>query len=322
MQPEQWAYRVPFRIARGVAQALEVVVVTLTDATGCVGRGEAAGVDYDGETVAGMTVAIEALAGRIEAGLTRAELARLLPTGGARNALDCALWDLEAKQTGVPAVRRAGFAAQPPITSCFTLGLDTDAATAELAERYREWPLLKLKVDANRHLDVVRLVRRYCPEAALIVDANQAWSCEQLNELAPELEALGVRLIEQPVRRGEDASLRGYRGRIRLGADESCVDRGSLAELAGLYQVVNIKLDKTGGLTEALALAAAARAAGFALMVGNMAGTSLAMAPGMIVAQRAEFVDLDGPLLHSADRADAIEYRRGVMSPPAAALWG
>ena len=322
LKAERWPYQRPFRIARGVESALEVVIATLTDSAGRIGRGEAAGVDYDGETVPGMIAAIEALRARIETGVTRAELAPLLPPGGARNALDCALWDLEAKQTGVPAVRRAGFVAQPPITTCVTFGIDSDAALTDLAACYRGWPLLKLKLDAERHVDVVRLVRALCPASSIIVDANQAWSCALLNELAPELAALGVKLIEQPVARGEDAALHGYAGRIPLGADESCADRGSLVGLAGLYQVVSVKLDKTGGLTEALALAVAAKAAGYGVMVGNMAGTSLAMAPGMIVAQLAEFVDLDGPLLHTRDRAPGIEYRLGRMAPPPAALWG
>jgi L-alanine-DL-glutamate epimerase-like enolase superfamily enzyme len=322
LRTERWPFKVPFRTARGASVALEVIVVTLTDARGHIGRGEAAGVDYAQETVASMTAAIEALRMRIEAGIDRAELALALPPGGARNALDCALWDLEAKQSGVPVARRAGFPGQGPVTTCFTFGIDSDAATAQLAAQYRDWPLLKLKLDAERHVGVVRLVRELCPATGIIVDANQGWTCELLNELAPELEALGVKMIEQPVPTGADETLRGYRGRIRLGADESCVDQGSLAALAGLYQVVNVKLDKTGGLTEALALAHAARAAGFAVMVGNMAGTSLAMAPGMIVAQLAEFVDLDGPLLHLSDRVPGIAYDRGRMTPPPRELWG
>ncbi|MGB6308218.1 MAG: enolase C-terminal domain-like protein, partial [Steroidobacteraceae bacterium] len=171
-------------------------------------------------------------------------------------------------------------------------------------------------------LEAVRLVHAACPAAQLIVDPNQAWSCDLLNRLAPELQSLGVALIEQPVPRGEDETLRGYTGALRLAADESVTDRRALAAVKGLYQVVNVKLDKSGGLTEALALARDARALGLQVMVGCMAGTSLAMAPGMVVGQLAEFVDLDGPLLHGADREHGIEYDRGLMRLPSPTLWG
>ncbi len=319
---ESWPYRRPFRVSRGAEAALDVIVVTLTDAAGHVGRGEAAGVDYDGETAALLADQLEALRGEIEAGLDRAALAHRLAPGGARNALDCALWDLEAKRAGRRAWSLAGIDAPRTLITCVTLGLDTDSATIAGADAYRDWPVLKVKVDAARHIEVLRLVRAAAPRAALIVDPNQSWSCALLNRLSPEMESLGVVLVEQPVARGEDASLRGYRGHIRLAADESLVDRGSLANLQDIYQVVNIKLDKSGGLTESLALAREAQARGLAVMVGCMAGTSLAMAPGMLVGQRAEFVDLDGPLLHSADRAHGIGYANGTMQLPAAALWG
>jgi L-alanine-DL-glutamate epimerase-like enolase superfamily enzyme len=354
---ESWPYKVPFRVSRGAESALEVVVVTLTDSQGRTGRGEAAGVDYDGESMSSLCAQIETARPAIEGtppggaaaagapaagapaggglavgataavapdlgGLDFAALAQLLPPGGARNAVDCALWDLTAKQRGTTVWELARVAHPRPLTTSITLGIDTDEAVAAGARRYSNWPLIKVKVDGRRHLEVVRLVHAACPAAGIIVDPNQAWSCDLLNRLAPELKSLGVVLIEQPVPRGEDESLRGYTGPLRLAADESVADRAGLAAVKDLYQVVNVKLDKTGGLTEALALAHDARALGLQVMVGCMAGTSLAMAPGMVVGQMAEFVDLDGPLLHSADREHGIEYDRGVMRLPSPNLWG
>jgi L-Ala-D/L-Glu epimerase len=319
---ESWRYKVPFRVSRGAEAALDVIVITLIDSDGHVGRGEAAGVDYDGETVALLCAQIEAVRPALERGLDFATLAALLPPGGARNAVDCALWDLTAKRRRVPVWELAGFKHPRQLTTSITLGIDTDEAVAAGARRYADWPLIKVKVDARRPVEPVRLVHAACPTAGLIVDPNQAWDCDLLNRLAPELLSLGVVLIEQPVPRGADETLRGYRGSVRLAADESVADRAGLAGVADVYQMVNVKLDKTGGLTEALALAHAARARGLAVMVGCMAGTSLAMAPGMVVGQLAEFVDLDGPLLHAHDRAHGIEYDRGVMHLPSAQLWG
>ena len=319
---ERWPYKRPFRVSRGADPALDVVLVTLTDSDGRCGRGEAAGVDYDGETSQSIAARIEALRGEVERGMDRDRLAVALPPGGARNALDCALWDLEARRQGRRAWELAGLPAARPLVTAVTLGLDDEAATAAGASAYRDWPILKVKVDATHHLEVLRVVHRCAPRARLIVDPNQSWSCALLNELSPELETLGVTLVEQPVPRGEDASLRGYRGTIRLAADESLIDRRSLDALGDIYHVVNIKLDKSGGLTEALALAAEAQHRGLALMVGCMAGTSLAMAPGMVVGQLAEFIDLDGPLLHSADREAPISYATGVMQLPLRELWG
>jgi L-alanine-DL-glutamate epimerase-like enolase superfamily enzyme len=332
---ESWVYKVPFRVSRGAEAALDVVVVTLADADGHVGHGEAAGVDYDGENVALLCAQIEAVRPAIEGIVAAASdraayataagfaaLQALLPSGGARNAVDCALWDLTAKQRRTTVWELARLPHPRRLTTSITLGIDTDEAVAAGARRYSDWPLLKVKVDGERHLDAVRLVHAASPASSLIVDPNQAWSCDLLNRLTPELKSLGVVLIEQPVPRGEDETLRAYVGSIRLAADESVADRASLERVRDLYQVVNIKLDKTGGLTEALALARDARALGLSVMVGCMAGTSLAMAPGMVVGQLAEFVDLDGPLLHAKDREHGIEYDRGLMQLPAAALWG
>jgi L-Ala-D/L-Glu epimerase / N-acetyl-D-glutamate racemase len=322
IEAESWPYRTPFRIARGEEAALAVLVVTLRDAHGHRGRGEAAGVDYAGETIATMKAQLEGLAPALLEGLSRAQLQALLPAGGARNALDCALWDLEAKCSGVSVWARAGSPDPHPVTTCLTLGIDTVEGMARAAQAARGMPILKIKVNAAQHIEALRAIHAACPAAALLVDANQSWTLGLLNELAPELESLGVVLIEQPLAHAEDAALAGYRGGIPLAADESCADRESLHSLARGYRYVNIKLDKSGGLTEALALAQAARAAGYGIMVGCMAGTSLAMAPGMVLAQRAQFVDLDGPLLHSRDRVPGIEYRMGVMPVPPAELWG
>jgi L-alanine-DL-glutamate epimerase-like enolase superfamily enzyme len=343
---ESWRYKVPFRVSRGAEAALDVVVVTLVDSQGRVGRGEAAGVDYDGETIALLCAQIEAVREGVERALVGnasvtadahvaagarnpagpghgySGLATLLAPGGARNALDCAFWDLAAKQRRTSVWELAQLPNPRRLTTSMTLGIDSDAAVTAGARRYADWPLIKVKVDGERHVEVVRLVHGICPAARLIVDPNQAWSCDLLNRLAPEMQSLGVVLIEQPVPRGEDESLRAYSGAIRLAADESVSDRAGLAKVKDLYQVVNVKLDKTGGLTEALALARDARSLGLQVMVGCMAGTSLAMAPGMVVGQLAEFVDLDGPLLHAADREHGIAYDRGLMQLPSTALWG
>jgi L-Ala-D/L-Glu epimerase len=319
---ESWPYKTPFRVSRGAEDALGVVVVTLEDNDGHIGRGEAAGVDYDGETVGSMAAQIEAIRDVVEQGLDFQELGRLLPAGGARNAIDCALWDVTAKCRGVTVWDLAGFPNPRQLRTSITFGIDSDDVIAASAREYFDWPSIKVKVDGQRHVDVVRKVHEICPAAALIVDPNQAWSCALLNRLSPELHDCGVVLIEQPLPREEDEALRGYTGPIPLAADESVADRFALPRIKDLYQVANIKLDKSGGLTEGLATARAARALGMRVMVGCMAGTSLSMAPGMVVGQLADFVDLDGPLLHTRDRAHGIEYDHGSMQLPLPALWG
>jgi len=327
---EQWDLIEPFEIARGVMTAIPLVTLTLTDSAGNVGRAEAAGVDYDGETPHMLQAQIEsvlplviaAAPGDVVNDATLQAVQELLPAGGARNAIDCALWDLRAKQSGVPAWQYAALPPLRPLTTVFTLGLGTESDTRRKARAARHYPLLKLKCDAERHVDVVRWVREEHPTARIAVDANQSWTRDLLERVLPPLAALGVEMVEQPVKRFEDAQLDGLRAALPLAADESCVDRESLTELFGRYQFINIKLDKCGGLTEALSMSNEALANGLQLMVGNMCGTSLGMAPGFLVGQRCDYVDLDGPLLQSRDRDHAIVFTDGVMQPPSPALWG
>jgi L-alanine-DL-glutamate epimerase-like enolase superfamily enzyme len=287
-------------------------------------------VDYDGETPQMLQAQIESVLPLVIAAApgdtvndaTLQAVQALLPAGGARNAIDCALWDLRAKQSGIPAWRYAALPPLRPLTTVFTLGLGTESDTRRKARAARQYPLLKLKCDAERHVDVVRWVREEHPTARIAVDANQSWNRELLERVLPPLAALGVEMIEQPVPRFEDAQLDGLQAALPLAADESCVDRDSLVELFGRYQFINIKLDKCGGLTEALNMSNEALAHGLQLMVGNMCGTSLGMAPGFLVGQRCGYVDLDGPLLQSRDRDHAITFSDGVMQPPSPALWG
>ncbi len=319
---EVWQMREPFEISREVMTCLRVLYVELHDVRGRRGVAEAAGVDYDGETPEGMARQIEAVAADLNDGLSGADLLRLLPAGGARNALDCALWDLRAKQTGRRAWQAAGLRGMAPVLTDYTIGLGDEATTRRKAREALGYPLLKLKVDASRHVDQVRFAREEHPRARIMVDANQAWSRELLERLLPALQGLGVELVEQPLPREDDARLEGLASPIPIAADESCTDRGSLAPLARRYQYVNVKLDKCGGLTEALAMAKHARALGLRLMVGNMCGTSLAMAPAFLLAQHCEYVDLDGPLLQVLDREPPMVYRQARVEPPLPALWG
>jgi L-alanine-DL-glutamate epimerase-like enolase superfamily enzyme len=319
---ERWELIEPFATARDCVTHLPVLVVTLTGRDGRRGWAEAAGVDYDGETPESMAAQIESVRDELGDDIPPEDLLRLLPAGGARNALDCALWDLRAKESGVPVWIRAGLAAPRPVTTAFTLGLGDDATTRRKAREARHYPLLKLKVDAERPLEIVRSVREEHPAARLIVDANQAWTLDLLDDLLPDLRDLGVELVEQPLPRGDDAALDGLTPLLPLAADESCTDRASLSRLSGRYRYVNVKLDKCGGLTEALAMRGDARRLGLELMVGNMCGTSLAMAPAFLVAQSCRYVDLDGPLLQKLDRRHPIRFEAGRMQPPDRALWG
>lgn len=319
---EEWPIDGVFRISREAYDVTPVVMVELT-ADGITGRGEACGVRYHGETQASIAEQIDGVRVQVEAGLSREALQSLLPPGGARNAIDCALWDLEAKRSGTPAWQLAGLDEPQPLTTAYTFGLDDPAALREKVKARAGYRLFKIKLGtAEGDVDRVRAVRDAAPDATLIVDANEGWSYDQLMAYALDLNHLGVRLIEQPLPAGSDAALDAYDGPVPLCADESCQTTASLVGLSPGYAFVNIKLDKTGGLTEALRLMRAAEQQGRRLMVGCMVGTSLSMAPATLVAQRCEFVDLDGPLLQRDDRDPAIRYEGSTLHPPPRALWG
>ena len=313
----------PFVIARQVYTQANVVLVEL-EAGGVVGRGEAAGVDYRGDTPPAMLLQLEALAAQLDAGLMldRAVLAQLLPAGGARNAVDCALWDLEAQLTGVPVAVKAGLAPLLPIETFVTLGMDTPAAMAAKAARWAAaFPALKVKLGDSQDIARLEAIRTAAPGCRLIADANQGWTLGQLNDWARHLAALGVELLEQPLPVGADDELFDYRGAVPLCADESFDDRADLDRVVGRYAFCNIKLDKCGGLTEALAVMDAARRRGLRLMVGCMEGTSLGIAPALLVARGCEVVDLDCPIQLVTDIANGFGYHDAVLRPRSG-LWG
>jgi L-Ala-D/L-Glu epimerase len=316
-----WQYKSPFRISYNTKTHDHTLIVELRDGATCA-RGEALGVPYKGESIEAMLEQVASVASDLRNGMSRAELQQKLPAGGARNALDCALWDWEAKRSGRRVWELAGLPAVQPIDTDFTLGLDEPTAMATAAANASEYPLIKIKLGGDCDLERIRAIRCARQDVTLIVDANQSWSERELYELTPQLAALGVKLIEQPLPVGEDAALMDFDSPVPLCADESCQTTQSLLSLAGKYDFINIKLDKTGGLTGAMHLARAARQAGFKLMVGCFGGTSLSMAPAFVVAQLCEYVDLDGPLLLTSDVAHGIRYQGNRMFPPDARLWG
>jgi L-Ala-D/L-Glu epimerase len=311
-----------FTIARGSRTEAVVVTATITEGA-AIGRGECVPYPRYGETVEGVAAAIEAIRPRIEAGLTRETLQTLMPAGAARNAVDCALWDLDAKRSGIRAHVTAGLTRWPPVTTAFTISLDTPEAMAEATAKAGSRPILKVKFGAPEG-DLARIaaVRKAAPDAILIADANEGWTGDTLETHLAACAEAGYALVEQPLPAKEDKLLGRISRPLPVMADESVHDRAGLDRLVGLYDVINIKLDKTGGLTEALALADAAEARGFGLMIGCMVGTSLAMAPAMVLAPRARFVDLDGPLLLARDREPGLRYDGSVVYPPEPSLWG
>jgi L-Ala-D/L-Glu epimerase len=319
---ERWPLAGAFTISRGTKTEAVVVVAELTDGTHR-GRGESVPYARYGETPDGIVAAIAAMGPALRQGLSRADLQGAMPAGAARNALDCAYWDVNAKAAGRRAYELAGLVAPKPRITAYTISLAAPAAMAEAAERAADRPLLKVKLGAGEG-DGARIaaVRRAAPRAELIVDANEGWTADNLAQNLAACADAGVTLIEQPLPEGKDDALARIKHAIPICADESVHDRASLETLAGKYDAVNIKLDKTGGLTEALAMAAEAERRGFAIMVGCMVATSLAMAPAMLIAQRARVVDLDGPLLLAKDRADGLRYDGSLAYPPGAALWG
>jgi L-alanine-DL-glutamate epimerase-like enolase superfamily enzyme len=292
----------------------DVVLVELRDGNHR-GRGEASGVYYLDDTAAKMVAAVEAHRSAIEDGIDRASLQLLLPPGGARNALDCALWDLDASRAGEPVWKLAGLRQLVPLTTTFTVGADDPAVMAEGARKYTHARSLKLKLTGDLDVDVarVRAVRAARPEVWMGVDANQGYTIDALDALLRELVSAKVALLEQPLARGREADLQGFSSPIPIAADESALSLGDLPGLLGRFHTVNIKLDKCGGLTEGLAMARKARELGLGVMVGNMVGTSLAMAPGFVLGQLCDLVDLDGPIFLSRDRLPAATYAQGKI---------
>jgi L-alanine-DL-glutamate epimerase-like enolase superfamily enzyme len=318
---EQWPLKVPFRITGHTWDVLDVLVVSV-EREGRVGRGEAAGIYYKNDSPATMVEQLNPYRATIEAGVTRDSLQRMLPPGGARNALDCALWDLEAKLTGKPAWEIAGLEEPKPLLTTFGCGADTPENMASLAQRYTGARAIKLKL-TGEPIDVDRVcaVRDTRPDVWLGVDANQGFTRQFLEQLMPVLMQARVSLIEQPFPVGQEGLLDGFRSPIPIAADESVQDLSDVRTLVGHFNVLNIKLDKCGGLTEALAMARSAHELGLEAMVGNMIGTSLAMAPAFLVGQLCNVVDLDGPIFLKADRSSPAQYTDGYIMCPES-LWG
>jgi L-alanine-DL-glutamate epimerase-like enolase superfamily enzyme len=322
VRSETWPIKGSFRIARGAKTTADVVVVEIDDDR-ATGRGECVPYPRYGETTAGVIAEIETLRSDIADGLSRAELQQRLKPGAARNALDCALLDWDAKATGKSAADLLGLPAPLPVRTAYTLSLDTPDAMAQAAKHASQtYRLLKLKIAGAGDLERVEAVRRAAPSAILIADANEGWRVDDLQRLTPELARLGVALIEQPLKAGEDEALLGFRSPVPLCADESCHTRADLQRIAGCYSHINVKLDKAGGLTEAVALAREASAAGLKLMIGCMVSTSLSIAPAMLLTPLAGFVDLDGALLLERDRVPSLATRGDELLPPTRELWG
>ncbi len=318
---DRFALNAPFRISRGVKTAADVVTVTIRDGAH-VGRGE--GVPYPryGETIDAALAQIAAIAPMVQGGASRAEIAAAMPAGAARNAVDNALWDVEARVAGSDVATLARVAAPTPVASAITIAIDAPDAMAAVAARHAAVPLLKIKVDRDDARAQIAAVRAAAPAPRLIVDPNESWTIAQVTGLAPFLRDQRVDLLEQPLPAGEDGALADIDCGIAICADESLHTRADLDALRGRYSHVNVKLDKTGGLTEALALADAAVAKGFGLMVGCMVCSSLGIAPALLLAGRAAFVDLDGPLWLTQDRDGGVVDRGGMLHPPAPGFWG
>lgn len=322
--PERFALRQAFTISRGSRTQADVLTVRVTRGD-MTGWGECVPYARYGETIASVSDQIAGFsppASAEDADSVRLTLQDALPPGAARNALDCALWDLAAKQAGRPVWELAGLTVPGPVVTAYTLSLDSPAAMEAQARLQAQRPLLKVKLGTPDDMPRIEAVRRGAPQARLIVDANEGWTATIYAELAPHLLRLGVEMVEQPLPVGEDDLLAEIGRPLPVCADESCHDRASLAGLRRKYDMVNIKLDKAGGLTEALALKAAALAQDYGVMVGCMIGTSLAMAPAVLVAQGVAVTDLDGPLLLAEDRSGPLRFDDAGVHPPDAALWG
>lgn len=321
VKAESWPIAGRFSIARGSKTEALVVVAEISDGTH-TGRGECVPYARYGETVDGVTATIKAQAGAIAAGIGRTELLSVMPAGAARNAIDCALWDLEARRSGKPVWSLAGLPRPEPRTTAYTLSLGTPGEMAAAAAKAAHRPLLKIKLGAPGDVERIAAVRAAAPRSELIVDANEGWNGDLLEINMDACAAAGVTLIEQPLPASDDGALAAITRRVPVCADESAHDRTGLSHLLGKYDAINIKLDKTGGLTEAIALAKAADEAGLSIMIGCMLATSLAMAPAFLLAPYARFIDLDGPLLLARDREHGITFEDSTMQPPDPLLWG
>ena len=312
VRPVRLRLKSPFRISGYVFEATDAIVATISEGAHS-GRGEAAGVYYTGDLLDHMLAEVETARAEIEAGADRASLQSLLPPGGARNALDCALWELEAAQAGVPVWQLAGIAEPRPVVTTFTVGAEPAAEAVAATRLFPDPRAIKIKLsgDAKADLDRVDAIRAAYPDAWIGVDANQGYKRPDLGWLVEALASQNVSLLEQPLRRGDEAGLEGFESTIPIAADESILSLAELPLAPGRFDVVNIKLDKCGGLTEGLAIAAEARRLGLGVMVGNMVGTSLAMAPAFVLAQLCDFVDLDGPTFLAEDVRPGVDYRDG-----------
>ena len=318
---ESWLALIPFRISNNVWNDFPCVVCEI-EQDGAIGRGEGLGVYYLDETPASMALQLEEIAPELTNGAGRERLLGLLPPGGARMAADAALWDLEAQLTGRSAWSMAGVDPDP-VETVFTIGLeDTPELMARKAVAAADISLFKVKLSNDRPVERIAAIREARPDARMVVDVNQGWTFGELQKYAPELTALGVSMLEQPLPRGGDTELENYDPPLPICGDESCLHLGELEEAAGRYQMINIKLDKTGGLTHGLELAHAASSLGLDLMVGCMGGTSLAMAPHHVIAQLCDFVDIDGPLLIRNDRPGGLIYNKGIATLPKRPFWG
>ena len=318
---ETWPLAATFRISLGRRGTTEVVVAEIIDGEHR-GRGEGVPYPYYGETAESVLAAVRAVGAAVASGFDRRELQLAMKPGAARNALDAAFWDLEAKRAGTRVAALAGLDPPLPLTTAHALGLDTVERMAAAATAHRDRPLLKLRLTGTDDLKCVRAVREAAPDARLIADANEGWALRDYARVSPELARLGVELIEQPLSAAGDAAIGNIPHLVKVCADEACCTRVDLDRLVGKYDAINIKLDKTGGLTEALALADAATARGFAIMVSGLTGTSLGAAPATLVAQKAQFVDLGGPALLAKDREPGLRYDGGMVEPPSPELWG
>ena len=319
---KRWTMVEPFIIARQSYDYIECVIITLTDELGNSGRAETCGVDYNGETVESICRQIEANRQPVEAGIDREELAQLLPAGGARNGLDCALWDLHCCRNKRSVWEETGITPGASTDTAYTIGVVGTEHAGELATKFQAYRTIKIKADKQGSLETIANVRKLRPEARIIIDANQSWDWQHFVQFEASLIELDIALLEQPFPADQDACLAHYKGPLKIAADESAHTSADLPGLVGKYDVINIKLDKTGGLTEALNLARRSQEMGFGLMVGNMCGSSLAMAPGYVIAQLCDYIDLDGPLLQNEDVDPGLVYSAGHILPPSSGgLW-